>query len=263
MLAITVKPLQADFGELGAMLAAAAALLVFIYVLARQQGASIPHDDKQTVQRHSRQRVSGMVAGLAGIVVLIAVPRLVAAIEASEPSRLDAEVFRPVLDCVESGARHAPWQPRFDDPAVEWSLAFNCNGQVINVYVAAYASALQGAELVTSSHYVVPSTWDRFIESREKVALSGHDVAEIVVSRPNYESIVWYWYAVGEEATTSTVKAKILQVLALLGRNPAGGAVYVLDAPVSGDPGRARQQLQQVTDALMSRKPFEPGGTAQ
>lgn len=263
MLAVTVKPLQADFGELGAMLAAAAALLVFIFVLARQHGLALPHDDTQTLRRRGRLRIASLAAGLAGIAVLVAVPRFVIAIEASEPSSLDAEAFRPMPDCESLGPWRSPWRPRFENPAVEWSTAFDCEGQVINVYIAAYASALQGAELVTSMHYVVPPSWDRFIEAREQVSAGRFDVAEIILSRSRYDSIVWQWYAVGDVSTTSALKTKVQQILALLRREPAGGGVYVLEAPISANAETARLHLQRVSAALMKKNSFGPVGDAQ
>ena len=257
MLAVTVKPLQADFGELGAMLAAATALLVFVYVLARQHGVAARHDDTQTLKRHSRQRVASLAVGMVGIAILIAVPRFVSAIETSEPSSLDPEAFQPILDCVAAGPRRSPWKPRFDSPAVEWAVSFDCDGQVVNVYIAAYSSALQGAELISSAHYVVPPSWDRFVMDREKVTADGAEALELFLSRPGYESVVRYWYSVDGNTTASQTKAKLLQILALLGRDPAGGAVYALEAPVSGDAATATQELRRVSKILTGTNPFE------
>jgi hypothetical protein len=77
-------------------------------------------------------------------------------------------------------------------------------------------------------------------------------VTEIELHRPGYESIVRYWYSVSGEIATGPVKVKALQVLALFARKPAGGAVYVIEAPVSGDSAAARAAIQRVSEALLA-----------
>ena len=85
-------------------------------------------------------------------------------------------------------------------------------------------------------------------------------VAEISLERRGYESIVWYWYAVDGRVAAGSVKAKYLQVLALLKRRPAGGAIYVIEAPVAGSVESARFQLRRTAEILLANDPGRAGG---
>jgi EpsI family protein len=256
MLAITVKPLQADFGEVGAMVAAAATLLAFIFQLSRQRsGVSGPSGRVRSAERPVG--LKDALTGITALAILLGTPRLIAAIEDGAVHPIDADAFKPVLYCSESGAWKNRWRPTFEGPAVEYAVAFDCGGYSVNVYVAGYESAIQGRELISSSHNVVPPGWDRFSRHSKHVT-SGDDalpqgIAEVVNTRPGFGSIVWYWYDIDGKTTSSPMKTKILQVLTMLQGRPAGGRVVVLETTNRPDEVEARDRLARAARDLMER----------
>jgi len=254
MLAITVKPLQNDLGEIGVMLAAAAALLLFIFMLVRQRSAT-GLEFAQVSSADARLHLGGLAIGIVSLAVLVMAPRVVAGIEEAAAGRVIESDAVPNIACDPVGPWASRWQPDFAQPDVEHALAFDCAGHTVNVYVAAYVSALQGRELISSTHHPVPPRWSRYSSSRIRTATvkggPDSDVTEVVVSGGGYDSIVWYWYDVDGYTTTTPLQAKVRQILALAQKRPAGGRVTVIETSVSGDEAGARARLEHVAADLL------------
>jgi EpsI family protein len=255
MLTVTVKPLQADFGEVAVMVAAAAALLLFVFQLSRQRPGGVG-STSQVEAVHRPVALKDFLVGILVLAILLGVPRLIAGVEEGAVRPIDAESLRPVLDCREAGAWKNRWRPTFAEPAAEHAVSFDCGGYTVDVYVAGYESALQGRELISSAHHVVPPGWDRFskhgrqvIDGKDGVS---RDIAEVVNTRAGYESIVWYWYDIDGKTTSSPTKTKILQVLAMLQGRPAGGRVVVLETTPAPDEDAARDRLGRAAQELMA-----------
>lgn len=258
MLAITIKPLQADFGETGAMIAAAAALLMFIFLLARQQNGSTAEIPVASAVA-TRIGIANALAGIVAIATLILAPRFVAEVgDAADGGVVNIDL-ESMISCEKSGLWNQSWRPSFETPGVEEALAFDCDGQPINVFVARYASVLQGAELISSSHHPVPPSWDRFSSTSEHSIIDGdgvvQEVVEVVVSGSANKAIIWYWYDIDGRISIDPLHTKILQVMALAQRRPAGGQVVVIETPIDGSQETARQNLERVAKFLMMRYP--------
>jgi len=258
MLAITVKPLQADFGETGAMIAAAAALIVFIFLLARQRIGSITETPVASVIV-TKIGIGDALAGVAAIAILILSPRFVSGIDdAAEGGAVNIDL-ESMISCEKTGPWSNSWRPSFKTPDVEEALAFNCDGQPINVFVAKYASVLQGRELISSSHHPVPPSWDRFSSTAEHSISDAEEiiqvVVEVIVSGSENEAIIWYWYDIDGRISIDPLHTKVLQVMALSQGRPAGGQVVVIEAPIEESRDVARQRLEHVAKFLMVRQP--------
>lgn len=257
MLAITVKPLQADFGETGAMIAAAAALLIFIFLLARQRNGSTAEIPVASAAA-TKIGINNALAGIATIAILILAPRFVAGVEDAADGGVVNVDLESVISCEKSGPWNQGWRPSFESPGVEEALAFDCDGRPVNVFVAKYASVLQGTELISSSHHPVPPGWDRFSSTSEH-SISDADgvvqkVVEVVVSGSTNKAIIWYWYDIDGRVSIYPVHTKVLQVMALVQRRPAGGQVVVIETPIDGSQENARQSLERVAKFLMVRR---------
>ncbi len=260
MLAITVKQFQADFGETIAMLAVAVSLLAFIYVMARQRDVAATEVSAGS-GAYMKSGLGSLFAGIVTVAILIMTPRFVAGLEDKAVRDIDEADAYPYIACEPSGPWSNHWRPDFREPDVEYALAFDCEGHTVNVYVAVYASALQGRELISASHRPVPPGWDRF-SSTAKYAVKNaegdtRDVVEIVVSRSTNEAIVWYWYDIDGRIATSPMHTKVLQVMALVQGRPAGGRVTVIETPVDGNAVIARERLGRAAGLLMSRTAAE------
>lgn len=256
MLAITVKPLQADFGETGAMIAAAAALLIFIFLLARQHKGSAVEIPAASVAA-GKIRIADLLAGIATIATLILAPRFVAGVEGAANRGVVEIDLGTVIACKPSGPWSSGWYPSFEMPEEEVNVALDCDGQLVNVFVARYANTLQGSELISSAHHPVPESWDRFSSTGEYSISDAtgaiQDVVEVVVSRPTNEVIIWYWYDIDSRISIDPLHTKALQVVALVQRRPAGGQVVVIEAPVELSREIARQGLEYVAKSLIAK----------
>lgn len=255
MLAITIKPLQADLGDFGTMLAAAAAILVFVFMLVRSPwgtGKSSP-----TVEmKGPGNGIGNVLTAAVTIAVLIMMPRFVEGVEEAslrEVAEIDLET---VVPCNTSGEWSNHWRPSFQTADIEQALAFDCSGFVVNIFVAGYASALQGKELISSAHHPVPRPWDRYSVTalREVNAAEGQleEVVEFLVDDGTYAAAIWYWYDIDEHIATNPFHAKFLQVLALAKERPSGGRIIVIETQLNGDPSSARQRLGLVANSLMT-----------
>ncbi len=258
MLAITIKPLQADFGETGTMVAVAAALLILILLLARQRNGSTTEVPVASAVA-TKIGIANALVGIATIAILILAPRFVAGVEdAADGGAINIDL-ESMISCEKSGPWNQSWRPSFETPGVEEALAFDCDGQPINVFVARYASVLQGTEIISSSHYPVPPGWDRFSSTSEH-SISDADgvvqkIVEVVVSGSSNKAIIWYWYDIDGRVSIDPVHTKVLQVMALVQRRPAGGQVVVIETPIDGSQEIARQSLERVANFLMVRRP--------
>jgi exosortase A len=256
MLAVTIKPLQADFGETGAMLAAAAALFAFIFLLMRhKEKHPEPHVNERSGPVDIHFQLRQALTTVAVVAILVATPRFADAIENKPVAAVGALDLVSLMPCVPEGPWQRRWQPQFVDPDLQESTTFKCDGESVSVFVAAYASALQGAELISSSNHIVPPQWDRVttrsnytVQDREQ---QGRTIGEIQIDTASYKAIVWYWYEVNNHLTSSQMLTKANQVLALLRGRPAGGRVVVLERRVDSDIDRAREHLQSIVPHVM------------
>lgn len=125
----------------------------------------------------------------------------------------------------------------------------------MSVFVAAYASALQGKELISSSHHIVPPQWDRISESSSYIIRGRserkYSVGEIRIDDSQYKAVVWYWYEVDDRLAASPVMTKAYQFLALMRGRPAGGRVVVIETLADIDIQRTRVRLESVAKAMM------------
>lgn len=260
MLAVTIKPLQADFGESGVMLIAAAALFGFIYILLRHNHQHHSHVENRSVTGTGTFQISHVLTTLAVVVLLLGTVRFVSAVEHRPISAIEDFDIVSAVPCSLEGPWNNQWQPQFQNPDVHESAAFDCDGKRLGVFVAAYASALQGAELISSSNTIVPTEWDRISSiSKYPVPLNGDrsfTVGEIQIDSPTRQAIIWYWYEVDGRVSPSPLMTKINQVLAILRGDPAGGRVVVIETSNNGDIEHARARLSAVATSIIGSSSF-------
>jgi len=255
MLAMTIKPLQADFGDLGTMLAAAAALLVFVFLLIRDTSRN-SEVVSATGSDVAGLRPLNIVVVAATVGLLVMTPRFVHGVEEAARQISVPDGLTANLPCTQAGDWSNNWRPDFKSPDAEQALAVNCGGRTVNVYTAAYASALQGRELISSSNHAVPARWNRYSTTRprELARTDGgtKEFVEVVVSSEAYAAMVWYWYDIDGRIATNPYKVKLLQAVALASKRPAGGRVVVIETPLLGNTEASRARLEQIAGVLMA-----------
>ncbi len=255
MLAVTVKPLQADFGETGVMLVAAAALFAFIFLLVR-------HHDTRGAGDEPRSRIAAITFELHHalvsavlVIVLVGVARLADAVENRPVSVPEDTDIASVIPCSVAGPWRHRWQPSFDSPDHTQSATFDCAGEHIGIFVSVYASALQGAELISSSNYIIPPQWNQVSTLATYSVPDGdrdsYSVGEYKIDSPGSSVIVWYWYEVDGRISHSPLVTKFNQILALVRGRPAGGRVIVIETTNTGDTQLARGRLKKAASEII------------
>ena len=260
MLAITVIPLQADLSEASTMLAAAVALLVIAYFLLRRIPGqeSTFHEEEAVVALHFGWK--RIATGLAGIAVLLLTPRFAASIEDESVFPAGQLDLVRATSCAMGGDWRAPMLPTFDNASIEQSYTLHCDQRPVGIYAASFSSALQGAELISSSHFVTPPEWDRSATMSSATLPSGVNVGEIEIDLPDYKALVWFWYEVDGSVSTSASRTKLNQLVALMKRRPAGGSIVVLETDVSDGKGAARERLTGVAENLIAEQRMVASG---
>lgn len=259
MLAVTLVPLQADFGENGAMIAAAAALFVFLFLLVRHKGHERRSDSDRSRTVALRLGWAQGLTAIATLAIFVATPRFVLSIENRVIDFVGDGDLKSVVPCAYAGPWQNDWHPRFENADLEHSGTFICDGKPVSVYVGAYASALQGKELISSSHYVVPPDWDRVIDASSYTIGNrdggDHRIGEIQVDAPAYKAVIWHWYEIDKHIAPGTMAAKAYQVLALLRGRPSGGRVVVIETLVDTDIQQTRERLESVAISIIETEP--------
>lgn len=255
MLAVTIKPLQADFGESGVMLVAAAALFAFIYILLRHNHDRQSHAATRSTTSENTFRAKHVFITLAVVSILVATARFASAVENRPLSEINDSDFLSTVPCTLIGPWSNRWRPQFQSPDIHESTTFDCDGNQVAVFVSAYASALQGAELISSSNQIIPAQWDR-ISSHSEYSVPGvgdrsYSIAEIQIDSEIQQSIIWYWYEVDGRLSASPFFTKVNQVLALLRGHPSGGRVVVIETSNTTDIQHARARLEAVAASVM------------
>ena len=248
MMAVTIRPLQADFG-LSAAIAFTVAAIVLL-VLAVSRGMRLPKSSAQPIaQQQQRLGIGALATLIVGLLALVATPY----VSDSLQRRLDtAAVTLPALPCPVVGEWQQPFLPQFTDPTISNAVTLNCGGENIGLFMAAYGNSQQGAELASSSNYVVPPKLDWYVQN-EAVQLGSHSsVIEIQLEAAGHSLIIWYWYNVGDEVLRQPSAIKLAQIFSLLRGTPSGGHVTVLAAPLTGDEKSIRTYLRQVALALLN-----------
>ncbi len=100
------------------------------------------------------------LTGIATVLILVLTPRFAVSIETRAVEFVDDFDINSVVPCASAGPWKNDWQPQFSNADIERSATFTCDGEPVSVFVAAYASALQGKELISSTHRIVPKKWD-------------------------------------------------------------------------------------------------------
>jgi exosortase A len=140
------------------------------------------------------------------------------------------------------------WRPLFRGAVTERATTYlGAAGQKVELYVGVYALGRPGEGEMISYH-------NRFYPQEHRSLLAEHPVEfevsdgamlgarELVIPEPRGDRVVWYWFMIGEEVTTSRTAAKALEALALISGRAALGRVITLTTP-AGDADLSRRRL--------------------
>ena len=147
------------------------------------------------------------------------------------------------------------WRPKFANPSAELQSAYRNGEDWVGLYVAYYRDQDQERKLVTSTNVLVHSNdpvW-QIVASGSASARFGDTeqaVREAVLlnkqSNADARYIVWQWYWVNGQLTTSDIKAKWLTAWSVLTNQGDDSAVIILYTPKEA----AARTLPAFSDAM-------------
>jgi exosortase A len=257
MLAATSQPLREGWSETWLLLVPAGGLLLLWALYRRFE--SLPADAGSVATPASGYwKLNGILALAVAAIVLTAGPLLLtgraSAVSSTAPGM--ASMSLPMIaGCGAPGAWAPSWQPELRSPDIVLAGTYSCEGEPIDVSVAAYFENEQGRELITHANRLMPADWRRFsVAGTHGFIAHGEtvEVNEVELTTPLEPAIVWYWYAVGGETATTPSAVKLLQSLQLLRHGRADGSVYLLVTPLDESLEASRRRLAVAGEQLVA-----------
>lgn len=204
----------------------------------------------------SSARGAPIAAGTAAL-LLISLPSLVARSlpEGATVPAAPLSAPAPAKGWVEQKTL-APWRPSFRGTTEEVRVSYAAGEAPVDLYLGFYRSQSQGSELIHFENVVVPrsdETWRPVSERSVTHEVRGGRLAirETLVRSDFERYVVWSWYWLPDDFTSSGVVAKLLQARARLVAKRDHAAVIILSTPYDSDPETARARLRAfVTDML-------------
>ena len=244
MLAMTARPFEKDFGGYWVMLLPVAGVLLFWAFQRRSRGSGKTVPDSQI--QMSPYRKTSAVAILVVTVVVLETGPLLATRPASAVMGTGNLTLFPVAECGAPIGWSLDWQPRIESPDFSVSGTYQCSAGPVSVFVAGYNKNVQGKELVNDRNRVFPENWHRFAATTTQSFAAGDgrtvEVNEVRVQDGERESLIWYWYGVGDRTAIWPTGVKLLQAYELVVRGRSDGRLYLLQTPLvaESEPGRVR-----------------------
>ncbi len=247
MLAATARDFQSEFSD-WIILSVAAVLLGAVLLSGSRSSSSTPSSGLE-VKPYRNWRAAVVICAACG--VLGAGPLLMERSPSAAVQSYDADVLPlpPFADCGSVAPWSPQWRPDFEAPDLVMSGTYPC-AEPVSVFVAAYFENAQGRKLMSDHNRVIPSEWSRYSrtadEAFEGAAGRSTAVTEVQVRGADGDSLIWFWYGVGERTATSTVTVKLLQAFQVIRAGRSDGEVYLLTTPLIPALEPARQRLRAV-----------------
>lgn len=140
------------------------------------------------------------------------------------------------------------WQPALDETDGFAGWTYSDGTHEVTVYVGYYWRQDKRREVVGVRNQMADEQkWSRLSTSRRTISLAGQtaNILSQRLSSRQYRRLVWYWYWVGGEMVTSTMNAKINQVLATLTNSERRAAIITVSVDENGEPDQAATVLEQ------------------
>jgi EpsI family protein len=139
------------------------------------------------------------------------------------------------------------WRPEFHAPYFSTHEALESgHGLQVDLFVARYLRQKPGSKLL-DSHNRVSAGWQVSAARPRPVTVDGvtYAVLETTVVSGSERRLVWQWYLVGGQPAHGRLRAKLLELTALL-RGRRDGAALALSAPCAVDCAAAEEGMNEV-----------------
>jgi EpsI family protein len=155
------------------------------------------------------------------------------------------------------------WAPVYVGDPAQLGRAYRNGKSFVDLYISYYRNQRQGRELISSGNVLVPELdpiWRNIGEHPRFVDLGSREITvnESELRSSSKNLLVWRWYWLGDEETTSPYMAKMLMARKkLLGRNDDGAEIIVAtsydESPDEAVPvlqGYLRDMMPEIAQSL-------------
>jgi EpsI family protein len=147
------------------------------------------------------------------------------------------------------------WEPEFRSPYFSTQEALESADHIpVELFVARYLSQRPGSKLVSNHNRVSPG-WQVSASTERSITVgtASRRVLQTEIVRGSERRLVWQWYLVGGEPVHERLRAKLLEVAALM-RGRRDGAAIALSAPCNSscdDAAAAMGDLARIAGARL------------
>jgi exosortase A len=224
-------------------------------------GSSLPRQPTST--KADEPLYLGKKLGITGIMLAIAAGAGPASGVLLKARKLGAEcgisVPKGQLDWAGPSIPVDIWEPDYQQADQSVRRIYLSQDSAVQLLAIYYQQEHQGAELINSQNHLYDGhRWRRVAESRQVIPLGDDNlqVHETIMRSTNKLRVVWHWYDIAGQLTTSPIKAKFLEAWAHLA-DQAGGAMLIAVAADSSEPEKARALLLRFLNEMPTV--FVPG----
>jgi exosortase A len=192
------------------------------------------------------------MAGVAAAVlaVLAVWPALAARVDQSNPQ--NAPVTLALVSPTAAGVEFTGWEPDFAPATATLRQSFG-GKQPVGLTVLFYRDTPGGSKLVSSTNRIGMSK-NEYRENSSSLrdeSFAGRHIAvrEALVGVEGHRLLVWQWYWVNGNMTSSNYVGKLLQAQAKLLAGSGDGAAVMVFSPYDEDPAVARTALRAFLDS--------------
>jgi len=157
-------------------------------------------------------------------------------------SRTDRAVEPSIT--TDSSAAPAQWQPMFDGADVHRMEEFSFAKAPVRVDRFIYTTQDQGKELITATNQIVATENSLAQQVLGPLDETGRMVNSTIVRTPEGPRLVWHWFSVGGFVTQSSMRAKLMELIAFVRSNsPPAELITVSTLCAVNDCGAANETL--------------------
>jgi len=201
--------------------------------------------------------VRSLAGGAVAVVAVLAIWPAVAG-RADQAAPQAAPVTLALASPTPAGQEFTAWEPDFPPATATLRKSF-AGKQPVGVAVLFYRDVPGGAKLVSSTNRIGTSK-NEFRENSSALrdeTFAGHHMAvrEALVGVEGRRLLVWQWYWVNGNMTSSNYVGKLLQAQAKLLTGSGDGASVMVFSPYDEDPAVARTALRAFLDSNL--KPLD------
>ena len=195
-------------------------------------------------------------AGIAMLMIFSA--EIVATSAKIMPSTLAVRLIGPSVELPWTSERGAPlWIPAFQGMDAELQQTYWRGDQRLDLHVAYLAFQREGAEVISDLNTIAgpESEWKVLRSARATVQVGSRTlpINALVIRRQSQTLLVWSWYRIGGEDTSSRLMGKFLEVKALATGQGRSAAMIAISTELAEDSEQASALLQDFLQRVLDK----------